>query len=73
MAKTNVRGFLIDLDKVKALAEMSGHSEVKAYHERSLGLIANAQEGGDLNYKQEGWLKRLADNVDNQHAEELAK
>ena len=71
MSKTNVRGFMIDVEKVRALSEKSGYPEVKAYHERSLGLIANAQEGGDLNYKQEGWLKRLEANVDNQYSEEL--
>lgn len=71
MSKTNVRGFLIDLEKVKALAERSGYPEVKAYHERSLGLIANVQQGGDLNDRQKGWLKRLSENVDNQYAEEL--
>jgi len=71
MSKTNVRGFMIDVEKVRALSEKSGYPEVKAYHERSLGLIANAQEGGDLNYKQEGWLKRLEANVDNQYSGEL--
>ena len=69
--KTDVRGYMIDVDKVKALAERSTFEEVREYHKRSLGLIDNALLGGDLNPKQIGWLKRLSDNVVNQYNKEL--
>lgn len=71
MSKINVRGYLIDIAKVRSLAEKSKYEAVRSYHERSLGMIENALDGCTLNDRQHTWLERLQDNVENQYNEEI--